>query len=292
MRRRGAGERADVVGGGPVRGIAEVCSLGLAHRRSAYLAVDRGPPAGRRQRPDPVDVRWTSSAGRRRGRGAAEVAEVGDRRRRVVSAAALTAAGNRQVGRRRRVADRGQLRELVDLGLEWDRDRLAVADDPDVVEDGAGRVVLEAGLGVAEEALERGRYRRRGVGEKQRARAAAGGGERSGRGGVERPVDVGDREAVPGVVDVPAEVAVGESGELDRVVDRVLGADPGRVRASSGPCRRSPTRGRARTPACRGGGGRRSSSPSRPDRRRRTGSGRRSAPPRPPPASPGSSRSS
>src|SRR6185295_6340380 len=184
-------------------------------RSASLIAVSLlagSAPAGRAAgRTGPGRVRWRRRLGRRRGRGTAEVAEVGDRRRRV-SAAALTAAGNRQVGRRRRVADRGQLRELVDLGLEWDRDRLAVADDPDVVEDGAGRVVLEAGLRVAEEALEGGRYRRRGVGEKQRARAAAGGGEWSGSDGIERPVDVGDREAVPGVVDVPAEVAVGESG--------------------------------------------------------------------------------
>ena len=87
------------------------------------------------------------------------------------------------------------------------RDRLGVADHPDVVVDGARGVVLVARLEVQQVAAQRRRELGRVVGDEQRPPRAAGR-QRGGRAGVRGTLGVREHEPVPGVVDVPAEVAV------------------------------------------------------------------------------------
>ena len=251
------------------------------------------PLRGRRaHRVDGRRSGWSSSSRPRTSRGSRRSLRAPGSAVDVVASPPVSREG--EVGRGLRAADRSELGELVDLGLEGDRDRLASpmiqtwlktarvgsSSKPGWV---SLRKLCRAGGTVA--AI---------VGEQQRSRAAAGAGQRRGGRGVERPVDVGDREPVAGVVDVPAEVAARELGELDRVLDRILGADRGSRSpsflsalseiADVGPSTKTGVSGwRLITfivpfgnVVCR----------------RRTGSDRRSGPPMPPPASRGSSRSS
>ena len=119
----GAGEGADVLALVAVAGVAPVCSLGLAHRGEPIRRPRAVPPSFG---PLPLHPALGLVLGRSRHR----------------SELAARGAG----------ADRGELGQLVDLGLEGDRERVAVADQPDVVVEGARRVVDESGLRVAEEA--------------------------------------------------------------------------------------------------------------------------------------------
>ena len=90
--------------------------------------------------------------------------------------------------------DLRQLGELVDLRLLSHLDRLLVSDHPDVVVEGAGRVVRVARLDVEQVPAQRRRKRTGVVGEQQRP-PGAGGRERRRGGGVERARRCGRRRS-------------------------------------------------------------------------------------------------